>query len=189
MTKRLQYGAFALVAIAVGWFIFSDNDKQIQDISAFESTINSQRSKPTSSEGFSPVGVKSKLSYKVIPITSIAELLALNTGDVFSLQGVTDKGSNDIEISIVEYDAQDNYTQMQGTIADNGIAIITVGVETVNVFIKEASGLYEFSGIGFKGEIPKIEKIVWGDDIYVDPQPNVLQEDPLLAPVEREVQR
>ena len=185
MTKRLQYGAFALVAIALGWFIFSDNDKQIQDISAFESTINSQRSKPTSSEGFSPDGVKSKLSYKVIPITSIAELLALNTGDVFSLQGVTDKGSNDIEISIVEYDAQDNYTQMQGTTNDNGLAIITVGVVSVNVFIKVASGLYEFSGRGFDGAIPKIEKIVWGDDIYSDPAPSSIQTKPPAAAVEK----
>jgi hypothetical protein len=189
MKKRLQYGVFALIAISLSWFMLSDNDKPIQDISVFEPAIDSQRSEPTSAQEFAPDEVKSKLSNRVIPITSIGELLSLSTGDVVSLKGVSDKGSNEIEISISQLDVQNDYTQMQGTTNDNGIAIITVGVETVNVFIKEASGLYEFSGKGFKGEIPKIEKIVWGDDIYVDPQPTVLEEEPLLAPVEREVQQ
>ena len=189
MTKRLQYGVFGLIALGLGWFVFNDNGKQIQNISDVESALSSKRPEPTSAPEFSPGEPQSKLSNKVIPITSIAELLSLNVGDIFSLKGISDKGSNDIEISIAEYDVQDNYTQMQGTINDNGIAIITVGVATVNVFIKEASGLYEFSGKGFKGEIPRIEKIVWGDDIYIDPQPANLREVQELAPVEIEVQQ
>ena len=189
MTKRIQYSVFALIVIALGCFVFNDNGKKIQNISNVESAISSKRPEPTSAPEFSPGEPQSKLSNKVIPITSIAELLSLNVGDIFSLKGISDKGSNDIEISIAEYDVQDNYTQMQGTINDNGIAIITVGVATVNVFIKEASGLYEFSGKGFKGEIPRIEKIVWGDDIYIDPQPANLREVQELAPVEIEVQQ
>ena len=189
MTKRLQYASFALIGAALGWFVFSDNGKQIQNISDVESAISSKRSEPTSVEGFASGEPKSKLSNRVIQITSIAELLSLNVGDIFSLKGINDKGFDEIEISVAERDAQDNYTQMQGTTADHGIAIITVGVETVNVFIKEASGLYEFSGKGFKGEIPRIEKIVWGDDIYIDPQPANLREVQELAPVEIEVQQ
>ena len=189
MAKRLQYGVFGLIAISLSWFMLSDNDKPIQDISVFEPAIDSQRLEPISSEGVAPDELKSKLSRKVISITSIAQLLSLNAGDVFSLQGASDKDSNDIEISIAQYDAQDNYTEIQGTTADNGIAILTVGVETVNVFIKEPSGLYEFSGKGFEGVIPKIEKIVWGDDIYIDPQPAANEEEQELAPMGIEVEQ
>jgi hypothetical protein len=189
MTKRLQYGVFGLIAISLSWFMLSDNDKPIQDISVFEPVIDSQRSEPTSAQEFAPDEVKSKFSNRVIRITSIAELLTLSTGDVVSLKGVSDKGSNEIEISISQLDVQNDYTQMQGTTIDNGIAIITVGVETVNVFIKEASGLYEFSGKGFRGEIPRIDKIVWGDDIYIDPQTLDNEEEQELAPMGIEVEQ
>lgn len=185
MTKRLQYASFALIGAALGWFVFSDNGKQIQNISDVESAISSKRSEPTSVEGFASGEPKSKLSNRVIQITSIAELLSLNVGDIFSLKGISDKGSNDIEISIAEYDVQDNYTQMQGTINDNGIAIITVGIATVNVFIKDASGLYEYSGRAFDGVIPRIDKIVWGDDIYSDHVPPSIQTKPPVAAVEK----
>lgn len=185
MTKRLQYSVFALIVIALGWFVFNDNGKKIQNISNAESAISSKRPEPTSAPEFSPGEPQSKLSKKVIPITSIAELLSLNVGDIFSLKGISDKGSNDIEISIAEYDVQDNYTQMQGTINDNGIAIITVGIATVNVFIKDASGLYEYSGRAFDGVIPRIDKIVWGDDIYSDHVPPSIQTKPPVAAVEK----
>ena len=185
MTKRRQYGSFALVAIALGWFLFSDIGKKIHDTSFFEPAVDNQRSESaSSSEGFTPLELKSKLTNQVMPVTSIPQLLSLNAGDIFSLQGVSDNSSNEIEIAIAQFDAQDSYTQMQGTTADNGIVIITVGVETVNVFIKEVSGLYEFSGKGFKGEIPRIEKIVWGDDIYIDPQSAANEEEQELAPME-----
>ena len=185
MTKRLQYGVFGLIALGLGWFVFNDNGKQIQNISDVESALSSKRPEPTSAPEFSPGEPQSKLSNKVIPITSIAELLSLNVGDIFSLKGISDKGSNDIEISIAEYDVQDNYTQMQGTINDNGIAIITVGIATVNVFIKDASGLYEYSGRAFDGVIPRIDKIVWGDDIYSDHVPPSIQTKPPVAAVEK----
>ena len=185
MTKRLQYSVFALIALALGWFVFNDNGKQIQNISDVESALSSKRPEPTSAPEFSPGEPQSKLSNKVIPITSIAELLSLNVGDIFSLKGISDRGSNDIEISIAEYDVQDNYTQMQGTINDNGIAIITVGIATVNVFIKDASGLYEYSGRAFDGVIPRIDKIVWGDDIYSDHVPPSIQTKPPVAAVEK----
>tara|TARA_B100000780_G_C21106947_1_gene447075 strand:- start:1418 stop:1987 length:570 start_codon:yes stop_codon:yes gene_type:complete len=189
MTKGLQYGVFGLIAVGLGWFVFNDNGKQIQNISDVESAISSKRPEPSSAPEFSPGEPQSKLSNKVIPITSIPELLSLNVGDIFSLKGISDKGFNEIEISIAEYDVQDNYTQMQGTTTDNGIAIITVGIQTVNVFIKEVSGLYEFSGKGFDGVIPKIEKIVWGDDIYIDPQPSNLREVQELAPMGIQVEQ
>lgn len=189
MTKRLQYASFALIGAALGWFLLSNNDKQSRNINVFEPAIESKRSNPISAKGYGLGELNSKLPNNVLPVTSITDLLSLSTGDVVSLESVSDEGSNDIEISISQIDVQNGYTQMQGTTADNGIAIITVGVQTVNVFIKEASGLYEFSGKDFNGKVPKIEKIVWGDDIYVYPQPTVLEEEPLLAPVERAVQR
>ena len=74
---------------------------------------------------------------------------------------------------------------MKGTINDNGIAIITVGIATVNVFIKDASGLYEYSGRAFDGVIPRIDKIVWGDDIYSDHVPPSIQTKPPVAAVEK----
>ena len=184
---RFQHFAFAFIAIALAWVIFGDIDNQIHDIRVFEPTIHSERSKPTSSDGFTPKEPKSKLTNRVMPITSIPQLLSLSAGDIFSLRGVSDKGSNEIEVSIAQYNAQDNDTQIQGTTADNGVAIITVGVDTVSVFIKEASGLYEYSGKGFNGEIPRIEKIVWGDDIHIDPQPVALEDRQELAPMEIEV--
>ncbi|MDG1315664.1 MAG: hypothetical protein P8P29_09105, partial [Flavobacteriaceae bacterium] len=176
--------------IVLALFIFSDIGEKIHDTSLFEPAIDNQRSESASlSEGFTPREFKSKLINQVMPVTSIPQLLSLNAGDIFSLQGVNDNGSNEIKIAIAQYEAQDKYTQMQGPTADNGIAIITVGVETVNVFIKEASGLYEFSGKGFKGEIPRIEKIVWGDDIYIDPQPAANEEEQELAPMGIEIEQ
>jgi hypothetical protein len=170
MKQKLGYSALTCIAIVLSWFLFNHEDIQTRDDSAFGSTTGNGPSEPTSYEGFSSGALQSNLTNRILPITSIPQLLALDVGDVFSLRGVSDKDSAEIEISVAKYDGQAKYTQMHGTTADDGIAIITVGVETVNVFIKERSGLYEFSGKGFDGAIPKIEKIVWGDDMYVDPR-------------------
>jgi len=170
MKQKLRYSALACIAIVLCWFLFNHEDIQTQGNSDFGSTTGNEPSEPTSFGGFSSDPLQSNLTNRILPITSIPQLLALDVGDVFSLRGVSDKDSAEIEISVAKYDDQAKYTQMHGTTADNGIAIITVGVETVNVFIKEGSGLYEFSGKGFDGAIPKIEKVVWGDDIYVEPR-------------------
>jgi len=189
MTKGMQYGALACIAIVLGLFWLSDKDKQSQDTGFLGPGADIQLSEPLPYGGFTSDDLKSNLTNQFIQITSIPQLLSLNTGDTFRLQGASDNGSKEIEISITQYDAKDNYTQMQGTTTNNGLAIITVGNETVSVFIKEASGLYEFSGKGFDGVIPRIDKIVWGDDIYIDPQPANLREVQELAPVEIEVQQ
>jgi len=189
MKKRVQYAVFAFVAIISGSFLLTDNDKQTQDTGFIDSGGDSQRSEPIPYGGFTSGNLKSNLTNQLIQITSIPQLLSLNVGDTFRLEGASGNGSKKIQISITQYDARDNYIQMQGTTTNNGLAIITVGIETVNVFIKEASGLYEFSGKGFDGVIPRIDKIVWGDDIYIDPQPSNLREVQELAPVEIEVQQ
>ena len=189
MKQKLGYSALTCAAIVLCWFLLSHEDIQTQDDSAFESTIGNEPSELTSYGGFSSGDLPSNLTNRVLPITSIAQLLALDVGDTFSLQGVTYKDSAEIEISVSKYDDQVKYTQMHGTTADNGIAIITVGLETVNVFIKERSGLYEFSGKGFDGAIPKIEKIVWGDDMYVDPRAATNQGQQELAQTAIEVGR
>ncbi|MDA8646185.1 hypothetical protein N9L54_02030 [Porticoccaceae bacterium] len=189
MHRTFQYVALAFIAVALVWYIVGDNDNQTQNISVFGPANHSESSEPAPSDGFTLDQPKSKLFNRVMPISSIQQLLSLNIGDIFSLQGVSDSSSTEIEIAIAEYDAQDNYTQMQGTTADNGLAIITVGVESVDIFIKEASGLYEFSGKGFKGEVPRIEKIVWGDDIYIDAQPAANEEEQELVLKEIEVEQ
>ena len=189
MKQKLVYSALTCIAIVLCWFLFNHEDIQTQGDSAFGSTTGNEPSEPTSFGGFSSDPLQSNLTNRVLPITSIPQLLALDVGDVFSLRGVSDKDSAEIEISLAKYDDQAKYTQMHGTTADNGIAIITVGVETVNVFIKEGSGLYEFSGKGFDGAIPKIEKIVWGDDIYIEPQPAAIAQEHALPPTAIEVDR
>ena len=189
MKQKLGYSALTCAAIVLCWFLLSHEDIQTQDDSAFESTIGNEPSELTPYGGFSSGDLPSNLTNRVLPITSIAQLLALDVGDTFSLQGVSGKDSAEIEISVSKYNDQVKYTQMHGTTADNGIAIITVGLETVNVFIKERSGLYEFSGKGFDGAIPKIEKIVWGDDMYVDPRAAANQGEQELAQTAIEVAR
>jgi len=177
------------IAIFLCWFLFSLNDEQDHHVRAFESATENESSESTLYGGLPSNDLQSNLTNKVLPITSIPQLLSLSVGDIFSLQGVSDKDSYEIEISVAQYDDQVKYTQMQGTTADNGIAIITVGIETVNVFIKDRSGLYEFSGQGFDGAIPKIEKIVWGDDIYIEPQPAAIAQEHALPPTAIEVDR
>jgi hypothetical protein len=189
MKQKLGYTALTCIAIVLCWFLFNHEDIQTLDDSAFGSTTGNGPSEPTSYRGFSSDALRSNLTNRILPITSIPQLLALDVGDVFSLRGVSDEDSADIEISVSKYDDQAKYTQMHGTTADDGIAIITVGVETVNVFIKEGSGLYEFSGKGFDGAIPKIEKIVWGDDMYVDPRAAANQGEQELAQTAIEVGR
>lgn len=189
MKNKLGYSALTCIAIVLCLFLFNHENIQIQYHSSLGSTTGNEPSEPTSYGGFSSGALQSKLTNRILPITSIPQLLALDVGDTFSLQGVSDKDSAEIEISVAKYDDQAKYTQMHGTTADNGIAIITVGLESVNVFIKERSGLYEFSGKGFDGAIPKIEKIVWGDDMYVDPRAAANQGEQELAQTAIEVGR
>ena len=189
MKQKLGCSALTCIAIVLSWFLFNHEDIQIQDDRALGSISGNNPSGPASYGAFSSGALQSNLRNRVLPITSIPQLLALDVGDTFSLQGVNDKGSAEIEISVAKYEDHVKYTQMHGTTADNGIAIITVGVETVNVFIKEGSGLYEFSGKGFDGAIPKIEKIVWGNDIYVDPWAAANQGQRELAQTAIEVDR
>ena len=189
MKQKLGYSALTCTAIVLCWFLFNQEDIQTRADSAFESATGNESLEPTLYRGFSSDALQSKLTNRTPPITSIPQLLALDVGDTFSLKVVSGKASAEIEISVSKYDDQVKYTQMHGTTADDGIAIITVGVETVNVFIKEGSGLYEFSGKGFDGAIPKIEKIVWGDDMYVDPRAAANQGEQELAQTAIEVGR
>ena len=186
MTKRLQYGAFACISIALGVFLYNfelggpeAHSKEV-DINSFKIK---QPNPLTMSLSLLPLDDKKDTSPTAqskseIDIISVAsELSSLTLGDQFQLLGISDSESLVIDITVTQLDKNDQFSLMYGSIAGGGTAIITLGGQSVNVFLKTSEGLFEFGGKNFDGNVPKLADIKWGDDIYEHELPKTLPPD------------
>ena len=118
------------------------------------------------------------LSKTEMPVVRDAsDLRSLNLGDQFRLAGIIDNESLDIDVTVIQLDKNDLFTLMHGSIANGGKAIITLGGQSVNIFLKTDSGIFEYGGDNFDGNVAQLGDIEWGDDIYKQRLPKALPPD------------
>tara|TARA_A100001015_G_C14747398_1_gene616150 strand:- start:231 stop:779 length:549 start_codon:yes stop_codon:yes gene_type:complete len=110
-------------------------------------------------------------------INQSADFLSLVIGDQFRLVGQDDKSNRNLDVVVNMLDEQPKYTQIHGKIIGGGIAIITVGGGSTNIFLKTDTGIFEFAGPDFDGQVPRLKDVNWGDDVYRTPEPKVLPPD------------
>ena len=106
-------------------------------------------------------------------INQSADFLSLVIGDQFRLVGQDDKSNRNLDVVVNTFDEQPTYTQIHGKIIGGGIAIITVGGGSTNIFLKTDTGIFEFAGPDFDGQVPRLKDVYWGDDVYRPPVPKV----------------
>ncbi len=102
-------------------------------------------------------------------INQSSDFLSLVIGDQFRLVGQDDKSNRNLDVVVNSFDEKPKYTQLHGKILGGGIAIITVGGGSTNIFLKTDSGIFEFAGPDFDGQVPRLKDVNWGDDIYRPP--------------------
>ena len=178
MTQKLIYSALVM-ALMVGVYYGqitpqSEPPEITESIEIDQSTpLETRSSKSASSDKIDTYS--ETVSKAEIPVVKDASnLRSLNLGDQFRLSGVTDNESLDIDVTVTQLDKNDLLTLMHGSIASGGSAIITLGGQSVNNFIKTDAGIFEFGGDNFDGNVAQLGDIEWGDDIYKETLPKPL---------------
>jgi len=106
-------------------------------------------------------------------INQSSDFLSLVIGDQFRLVGQDDKSNRNLDVVVNTLNEKPKYTQIHGKIIGGGIAIITVGGGSTNIFLKTDTGIFEFAGPDFDGQVPRLKDVNWGDDVYRPPAPKV----------------
>ena len=113
-------------------------------------------------------------------IRESSEFLSLVIGDQFRLVGQDDSSNRNLDIVVDRLNEQIKYTQIHGNIVGSGIAIITVGGGSTNIFLKTDTGIFEFAGQDFDGKVPRLKDVNWGDDVYRVPQTQPKVTEPIM---------
>ncbi|MDA9372080.1 hypothetical protein N9R09_03155 [Porticoccaceae bacterium] len=178
MTQKLIYAGL-VIALILGVY-YGQTTPQSEPPAVLESSQIDQAKPPETRSSKSASNDKvntysDTLSIAEIPVVSdTSDLRSLYLGDQFRLAGVTDNESLDIDVTVTQLDKNDLFTLMHGSIANGGTAIITLGGQSVNIFLKTDAGIFEFGGDNFDGNVVQLGDIEWGDDIYKQPLPKAL---------------
>ena len=181
MTQKLIYAGL-VIALVLGVY-YGQITPQSELPAVLESSQIDQAKPPETRSSKSASNDKvntysDTLSIVEIPVVSdTSDLRSLNLGDQFRLAGVTDNESLDIDVTVTQLDKNDLFTLMHGSIASGGTAIITLGGQSVNIFLKTDAGIFELGGDNFEGNVAQLGDIEWGDDIYKQRLPKALPPD------------
>ena len=178
MTQKLIYAGL-VIALILGVY-YGQITPQSEPPAVLESSQIDQAKPPEtrSSEPASDDKVdtysKALLKTEMPVVRNASDLRSLNLGDQFRLTGITENESLDIDVTVIQLDKNDLFTLMHGSIANGGTAIITLGGQSVNIFLKTDAGIFEFGGDNFDGNVAQLGDIEWGDDIYKETLPKPL---------------
>ena len=92
--------------------------------------------------------------FRGLSVGSNFKVSGISRGQVVQFAGLVD---------VVE--RRGTYTQFHISIGDSGKGVATVTDDSVDIFLKTSSGVYEFSGDDFDGIVTEVESVTWGDDI------------------------
>ena len=181
MTQKLIYAGL-VIALILGVY-YGQTTPQSEPPAVLESSQIDQAKLPETRSSNSVSNDKvhtysETLSIAEMPVVKGAsDLRSLKLSDQFRLAGVTDNESLDIDVTVTQLDKNDLFTLMHGSIANGGTAIITLGGQSVNIFLKTDAGIFEYGGDNFDGNVAQLGDIEWGDDIYKQPLPKALPPD------------
>jgi hypothetical protein len=89
----------------------------------------------------------------------------LSVGSNFMISGIARGQAVQFAGLVDVVERRATYDQFHISIGDSGKGIATVTDDSVNIFLKTSSGVYEFSGDDFDGIVTEVESVTWGDDI------------------------
>ena len=181
MTQNLIYAGL-VIALVLGVY-YGQITPQSELPAVLESSQIDQAKPPETRSSNSASNDKVNTYSETLLIAEIhvvkgaSDLRSLKLGDQFRLAGVTDNESLDIDVTVTQLDKNDLFTLMHGSIASGGTAIITLGGQSINIFLKTDAGIFEFGGDNFDGNVAQLGDIEWGDDIYKQPLPKAVPPD------------
>ena len=151
-----------MVFAPLGSFIYlMDED----DLSALDPEVATFPLEPADTPEFLSRDAKTQHSRTAKFIRKRSDFKGLSVGSNFTISG-NSRGQALQFAGLVEVvERRASYTQFHISIGDLGKGVATVTDNSVDIFLKTSSGVYEFSGDDFDGIVTEVEAVTWGDDI------------------------
>ncbi len=160
-----QIYIFPLVLMAfapLGSFIYLMGEDDLSELNSEGAAFPLE---PANTHDFLPRDAKTQHSRTAKFIRKRSDFKGLSVGSNFTISG-NSRGQALQFAGLVEVvERRASYTQFHISIGDLGKGVATVTDNSVDIFLKTSSGVYEFSGDDFDGIVTEVEAVTWGDDI------------------------
>ena len=135
------------------------------DLGALNSEGGSIPLGPANFSGLSALDAKTQHLGTTKFIRKRSDFRGLSVGSNFKVSGISRGQAIQFTGVVDVVERRRTYTQFHISIGDSGKGVATVTDDSVDIFLKTSSGVYEFSGDDFDGIVTEVESVTWGDDI------------------------
>ena len=101
----------------------------------------------------------------ILSVNSSSDLRLLEHEDTFTLRLSSNSAESLQSLIVLSLRIEPDYRQIEASSGDGVTAIITFTDTMTNVFVKSASGVYEYSGPDFDGSLKRVTKLNIVDDM------------------------
>ena len=102
----------------------------------------------------------------VIKVESTEDIRKLSIGENFILLVEAGSQKDVLSLKVTELVTNANFTQVKSTGPNGSVALLTITESLTNIFIKTATGMFEYSGADFSGLVVGIGDLNLSDDIH-----------------------
>jgi hypothetical protein len=102
----------------------------------------------------------------VIKLDSAEDIRRLSIGSDFTLLVEAGSQKDILSLKVTELVTNANFTQVKSTAPNGSVALFTTTDSLTNIFIKTATGMFEYSGTDFSGLVVGMGALNLSDDIH-----------------------
>ena len=102
----------------------------------------------------------------VIKLDSAEDIRRLSIGSDFTLLVEAGSQKDILSLKVTELVTNANFTQVKSTGPNGSVALFTTTDSLTNIFIKTATGMFEYSGTNFSGLVVGMGALNLSDDIH-----------------------
>jgi hypothetical protein len=162
---RFRLAVYALLAIAVFWFLMSGTNKgrvvpdKLADVQAQPQSILLPKATT-----ISPL----KSSSGVIAINVPNDFRLLPVGQKFSIKTNMQNTQTLVVLEVISSSVSSNFVLITASSSPGATSVITLTDSLTNILIKTANNDFEYSGSDFKGVVDQVRDLNLDDDIQFD---------------------
>ena len=177
---RFRLAVYALLAIAVFWFLMSGTNKgrvvpdKLADVQAQPQSILLPKATT-----ISPL----KPPPAVIAISDPNDFRLLAVGQKFSIKTNTQNTQALVVLDVISSSVSSNFILITASSSPGATSVITLTDSLTNILIKTANNVFEYSGSDFNGVVDQVGDLNLDDDIDYD-EPKKLMPIQSLIPEE-----
>ena len=180
---RFRLAVYALLAIAVFWFLMSGTNKgrvvpdKLADVQAQPQSILLPKATT-----ISPL----KSSSGVIAINVPNDFRLLPVGQKFSIKTNMQNTQALVVLDVISSSVSSNFILITASSSPGYTSVITLTDTLTNILIKTADNVFEYSGSDFKGVVDQVRDLNLDDDIHFDDPGAIIIPDDVLPEVRLE---